>query len=177
EREPYRFERPGNVSTQAVLHHRRQRSRESERAQHRRRREEAQERPGIHGHVPGSDRANAPSGRQFMMFSANHLRHSAVFSARSLWSMMMAFSSHCSTEVNTPGSLATAGSSFASRTTGLPFLNLATSACTCGSSATLMNLYASSAFLEPFIMGTGSIPTPAPPFGITSSVGTPSPAI
>src|SRR5262245_37312666 len=77
---------------------------------------------------------------QLMMFSANHLRHSTVFSARSLWSMMIACLFHCSAEVNTPGSLATAGSTLASSTTGLPFLNLATSACTCGSSVMLMNL-------------------------------------
>src|SRR5580704_2732826 len=93
---------------------------------------------GLDGRCAGL--AGPPPRDQFMMFSANHLRHSAVFSARSLWSMMMACLLHCSGVVNTPGSLAMAGSTFASVTIGLPFLNLATSACTCGSIATLMNL-------------------------------------
>ena len=75
-----------------------------------------------------------------MMFSANHLRHSAVFSARSLWSMMMAWVFHWSAVVKTPGSFATSGSTLASTTTGLPFLILATSAWMAGSSTVLMNL-------------------------------------
>ena len=62
--------------------------------------EGAQEGRPLHGSLGGrtreAERASRAAARQFMMFSANHLRHSAVFSARSLWSMMMACFFHCS---------------------------------------------------------------------------------
>ena len=48
EREASRFQRAGHICAQAVLHHRRERGGEAERAQHGRRHEQAQERPLAH---------------------------------------------------------------------------------------------------------------------------------
>ncbi len=56
-----------------------------------------------------------PVSAQLMTFSVNHLRHSPVFSARSLWSMISASLFHWSGVVKTPGSFATSGSSLALR--------------------------------------------------------------
>src|SRR5262245_39795023 len=143
EREAPGLEGTGHMGAQAVLQHGRHGCKKAECAKCRGRDKDPQKGLRLHRVDLVAARRRtyaAQAAHQFMMFSANHLRHSAVFSARNLWSMMMAWLFHCSGVENTPGSLAISGLRLAFDTTGLPFLRVATSACMAGSNIMLMNL-------------------------------------